>query len=200
MSHNTKSSGAFEYACFTRPGIFVVNQICQFMHQSTSTHWQAVNRVLRYFKGAICQCLLITLSSNFDLIAYSDADWAGHPDDRRSTGGVCIFLRPNLISWLAKKQSTVFWSNTASEYRSLATAAAELLWTFQLLHELGNHVKTPPALNCVNGSLFPYSLNQFFVSGPNNQADDRYVREQVLNKDLVIQFVSSRCQLDNTFT
>lgn len=76
------------------------------MHTLTTIHWTAVKRIFRYIKGTINHGLLFTKSSSLALTYFSDVDWAGNPDDRRSTSGLCIFLNNNLISWSAKKQST----------------------------------------------------------------------------------------------
>ena len=98
--------GALQYLTLTRPDIqFAVNKACQFMHSPTLLHWQAVKRILRYLRGTIHDGLTIHGSSNCGLIAYSDADWASNPDDRKSTSGYCIFMGPNLILWCAQKQS-----------------------------------------------------------------------------------------------
>eukprot|EP00268_Persea_americana_P031619 TRINITY_DN30830_c2_g1_i1.p1 TRINITY_DN30830_c2_g1~~TRINITY_DN30830_c2_g1_i1.p1 ORF type:complete len:165 (+),score=21.71 TRINITY_DN30830_c2_g1_i1:236-730(+) len=119
--------GALQYHTWTRPNIaFAVNQVCQFMHDTTTDHWTAVKRILRYVKGTINHGIMFTKSSTLTLTCFSDANWAGNPDDHRSTSGLCVFLGKDLISWSAKKQHTVAKSSTESEYRSLAHSAAEL--------------------------------------------------------------------------
>jgi hypothetical protein len=87
--------------------------------------------------GTISLGLQISKSSSTVVTAFSDADWAGCPDDRRSTGGFAVYVGSNLVSWNAKKQATVSRSCTEAEYKSLANATAEVMWVQTLLDELG---------------------------------------------------------------
>jgi hypothetical protein len=143
--------GSLQYLSLTRPDLaFVVNRVCQFMHRPTKLHWQAVKRILRYLKHSITHGLLLHKNSSTSIQAYSDADWAGCPDDRCSTGAYCVFLGTNLISWTSRKQPTVSRSSKEAEYKSVANTAAELLWLCSLLQELGVPRPNPPKLRCDN--------------------------------------------------
>ncbi|GKC98582.1 ribonuclease H-like domain-containing protein [Tanacetum coccineum] len=75
-------------------------------------------------------------SSTTDLVAYSDADWAGCPTTWRSTSDYCIFLGNNLLSWSSKRQPMISRSSAEAEYRGVANAVAETCWLRNLLREL----------------------------------------------------------------
>ncbi|XP_026420622.1 uncharacterized protein LOC113316688 [Papaver somniferum] len=91
--------GALQYANITLHDIsFAVNKACQHMQSPTEAHWTAVKRILRYLQGTLGFGLHFKCSSYLQVQAFSDVDWAGDSTDRRSTGGMEIFLGPNLIS------------------------------------------------------------------------------------------------------
>ena len=120
--------GALQYLTLTRPDLsFAVNKVCQFLHAPTTAHWVAVKRILRYVCGTRNMGLKIRKSKSMLVSAFSDADWAGCVDDRRSTGGFAVFLGGNLVSWCARKQATVSRSSTEAEYKALANATAEMM-------------------------------------------------------------------------
>lgn len=96
--------GALQYLTLTRPDLsFAVNKVCQFLHSPTTTHWEAVKRILRYVQGTIGLVIKIRKSKSILVSAFSDADWAGCPDDRRTIGGFAVFLGCSIISWCARK-------------------------------------------------------------------------------------------------
>lgn len=68
------------------------------MHAPTANHGQAVKIILRFLKVTINDALVYR-SGSFTLLVFSDADYVGDPDGRRSTGGYGVYLGPNLISW-----------------------------------------------------------------------------------------------------
>jgi hypothetical protein len=137
---------AFHYLTFTRPDLsFAVHQVCQYMASPTSVHLTAAKRILRYLKGTLHLGLSFR-PGPLTLSAFTDADWAGDPDDRRSTSGLLVYLGPNPITWSAKKQLTVSRSSTESEYRALALASAEVCWLRTLLKDLGVFISEAPIL------------------------------------------------------
>ncbi|XP_026439176.1 uncharacterized protein LOC113337807 [Papaver somniferum] len=89
--------GALQYLTWTRPELaYSVNQVCQFMHKPTSVHSVDAKRILKYVKGILDHGLFISKGLQV-LQGFSDADWAGSPDDRRSTTGLLLSLASNLV-------------------------------------------------------------------------------------------------------
>ncbi|KAJ4762199.1 Gag/pol [Rhynchospora pubera] len=194
--------GALQYATLTRPEIsFTVNKLSQFMHAPTETHWVAAKRVLRYLSGTIHHGLSINSTSSNIIHAYSDADWAGNVDDRRSTSGFCVYLGKNLVSWCAKKQPTVSRSSTEAEYRSLALTCTEILWLQFLLKELGVKMEAKPVLWCDNiGATFLAMNPMFHARTKHIEIDYHFVREQVAAKQIEVKFICSVDQLSDVMT
>ena len=115
--------GGLQYLTSTRPDIsYAVNSVCQFLHAPRTSHWSAAKRILRYICLTASYGLLHQSAPSYELSTFSDADWAGSPDDSRSTGGYAVFLGPNLIAWNARKQATVSRSSTEAEYKAVADA------------------------------------------------------------------------------
>jgi hypothetical protein len=102
-------------------------------------------------------CLVLHKSTS--LMAYSDADWAGCPDSRRSTLGYYVYYGNSLISWSSKRQTTVFRSSAEAEYRAVAHAVAECCWLRQLLQELCRHLTSATLVYYNNVSAFYMSSN-----------------------------------------
>jgi hypothetical protein len=165
------------------------------MHNPSELHWAAVKRILRYLNGTLDHGLSICASKDNTLYGFSDSDWAGCPDDRKSTTDYLIFLGPNLISWCSKKQPTMARSSIVAEYRSLAMATAELVWLRNLLHELGLALPSPISW-CDNlSATFLASNPAFHARTKHIELDYHFVREKVTTNSLCVRFICSQDQL-----
>lgn len=119
--------GLIYLANATRPDIaFVANVLSRFCSVPGITHWQFARRVLRYLKHT--SHYGITYTKNKDkLQAYTESDWAGDIDDRKSCTGNVIMLAGGPISWRSKKQASVALSTMEAEYVALAEVSKEVL-------------------------------------------------------------------------
>ena len=106
------------------------------MHSPIDGHWSLVKRIVWYLQGTTSYGLHITQGSSLSLHGFTDADWAGSLDDRKSTGGYLVYLGSTSISWKSGKQRTVARSSTEAEYKALADGTAEILWIRALLSDL----------------------------------------------------------------
>jgi len=194
--------GALQYLTFTRPDIcFAVNKVCQFMHAPTDSYWAAVKRILRYLKGTTSYGFHITRGSSFALHGFTDADWAGSIDDRKSTGGYLIFFGQTPISWKSGKQRTVARSSTEAEYKALADGTAEVIWLQYLLTDLQVPSVSTPTIWCDNlGATYLPANPIFHARTKHVEVDYHFVRDRVAKKEIQIRFVPSRDQLANVFT
>ncbi|XP_042505495.1 uncharacterized mitochondrial protein AtMg00810-like [Macadamia integrifolia] len=112
---------ALKYVTLTSPNVsFAVNKACQFIHAPSKDNWKLVKRILRILKYTRAHGLLIERSPKLLLQAFTEADWVGNGDERRSTSGYSMCLGPNFISWISCKQKTVTHSSTESEYKAMA--------------------------------------------------------------------------------
>ncbi|KAJ0798162.1 putative RNA-directed DNA polymerase [Helianthus annuus] len=195
-------AGALQYLTFTRPDIsYAVQQVCLFMHEPHDPHFAFMKRILRYIHGTLDYGIRIIRSNNHSLVAYSDADWGGCPDSRRSTSGYCVFLGDNLISWSSKRQPTVSRSSAEAEYRGVANAVAEATWIRNLLLELHLPLRSASIVYCDNVSAVYLSDNPVQHQRTKHiEIDIHFVREKVRVGDIRVLHVPTSLQYADIFT
>jgi len=117
--------GKLIYLLHTRPDIaYAVGVVSQFMHQPQINHMEAVRRIVRYLKGTTSYGILFQPNKHLKIQAYTDADWAGDQQDRRSTSGYFTLVGGNLVTWRSKKQKVVALSSAEAEFRGIARGLA----------------------------------------------------------------------------
>ncbi|XP_039690650.1 uncharacterized mitochondrial protein AtMg00810-like [Medicago truncatula] len=195
-------AGALQYLTFTRPTIsYAVQQICLFMRNSMDDHMQALRRILRYVQGTRQYGLHLYPSSTSSLISYTDADWGGCSDTRRSTSGYCVFLGDNLHSWSSKRQPTLSRSSAEVEYRSVANVVSESSWLRNLLLELHCPIYKATMVYCDNVSAIYLSGNPVqYQRTKHIEMDIHFVREKVARGQVRVLHVTSRYQIVDIFT
>ncbi|GJT66884.1 ribonuclease H-like domain-containing protein [Tanacetum coccineum] len=153
-------AGSLQHLTFTRPDIsYVVQHVCLHMHDPREPHLSTLKRILHYVCGTLDYGLQLFSSSTKDLVAYSNADWAGCPTTRRLTSGYCVFLGNNLLSWSSKRQPTLSRSSAEAEYRGVANAIVETCWLRNLLRELHTPLSSATLVYCDNVSVVYLSCN-----------------------------------------
>lgn len=121
--------------------------------------------------------------------------------DIRSTTGFGIFMGHNLVSWCAKKQHTVARSSIEADYRAMAQTAGDLVWLQELFSELLILSSTPHVLWCDNKSAIALACNPVFHARTKHiEIDYHFIREQVLNHQIVLYHISSEAQIADIFT
>lgn len=132
--------GCLTYATLTtRPDLCAATNIfSRFQSGYGDEHFKHAKRMLRYIKGTIDLKLVYKKNTDADvLIGYTDADWAGDKNDRKSTSGYVYKVFGNTVSWSSRKQPTVSLSSTEAEYIALANGMCEGKWLPSLLSKLG---------------------------------------------------------------
>ena len=96
-----------------------------------------LKRIIKYVSGTCDYGLFYSKESNLFLAGYSDSDWAGNADDRKSTIGRCFYVGANLVAWMSKKQNSVSLSTAEVEYIVAGSCCSQLLWIKKLLSDYG---------------------------------------------------------------
>nr|XP_048324153.1 secreted RxLR effector protein 161-like [Ziziphus jujuba var. spinosa] len=129
--------GSLMYLIATRPNIMhSVSLISRYMENPKQIHLLAAKRILRYLRGTMDFGLFYKMGEKSDLYGFTDSDYAGDLDDRRSTSGYVFMRGSAAISWLSKKQPLVTLSTTEAKFVAASCCACQVLWLRRLLEEL----------------------------------------------------------------
>ena len=180
--------GSLTYAAIcTRPDISAaVGVMSQFMANPNETHWSGVKRILRYLRGTTDFGLVYDGKSSVNLVGFSDADWAGDVNTRRSTSGYVFQLgNNNTITWSSRKQATVAKSTTEAEYVALSTATQEAIWLRRLIENLGIDMSAPTTMYEDNQGAMDLTKNPKHHGRTKHiDVSHHFVRERVATKEI----------------
>ncbi|XP_062085356.1 secreted RxLR effector protein 161-like [Humulus lupulus] len=131
--------GSLLYLTASRPDIsFSVGLCARYQANPKQSHLTAVKRIFKYLAETIEFGLWYSCDTNMSLVGYSDSDWAGSLDDRKSTYGGCFYIGNNLVSWFSKKQHSISLSTCEAEYIAAGTCCTQLIWLNKMLTDYGH--------------------------------------------------------------
>jgi len=193
--------GSLLYLTASRPDISFSVGICErYQSAPKEVHLKAVKRIIRYIKGTLDLGIWYPMGTTLDIIGYSDADWAGSADDRKSTSGACFYLGHCLVAWHSKKQNCIALSTAEAEYISAGSCSTQLLWMKSVLSDFRVPV-TSVSILCDNTSAINISKNPVLHSRTKHiELRYHFLRELVESSILQISYISTEDQLADILT
>jgi hypothetical protein len=200
--HYRSMIGSLLYVIASRPdGKQVVGMVARFQATPKESHVQAVKRIFRYLKGTIDIGLWYPSKDSFTLKAYSDVDWAGCVDERKSTSGGAFFLGESLVAWISKKQSSILLSTTKAEYIAVAECCTQIEWMKQTLQDIKIVFEEPTTIYSDNTSAISLSKNPAQHSKSKHiPIKYNYLSDQAENKNIKLEYVPTQEQVADIFT
>ena len=158
-----------------------------------------VKRIFWYLVHTLNLVLWYPKGSTFELLGYSDSDYASCKVERKSTSWTCQFLGQSLVSWSSKKQNCVSLSTAEAEYVVASACCAQLLWMRQTLLDFGCRF-TKILLLCDNESAIKLANNPISHSRTKHiDIRHHFLRDHKAKGDIEIRHVSTEKQLADIF-
>lgn len=180
--------------------IFLSQSSIPIMRKPQNCHWAAMKKILAYLKKTSEHGIRFGTELT-SLLGFTDADFAGDMDTRRSISGYIFLLNGGLIAWSSRRQKCVTLSTTEAEYVAACEAAREGVWLKRLLHELMPDWTEAVPLMCDNMSSIDLSKNPRF-NQLTKQIHVRYhfIRLAQEEKEIDVRHIPSKQQLADPFT
>ena len=194
--------GKLIYLSHTKLDIaYAVGVVSRFMHMPQIQHMTSVMRILRYLKGTSSRGLLFDKNDNLDLLSYTDADWGGDRDNRKSTSRYFTIVGGNLVTWKSKKQKVVALSSAEVEFWGIVKGITKVLWIRKLLGELNFPQKGSCSLFCDNKAAISISGNPVQHDRTKYVEINRHLIKEKLEKGIIsLPFVRLKDQLADILT
>ena len=174
-------------------------------YQSNSgiDHWRAAKKVMRYLQGTKDYMLMYRQTDNLDMVGYSDADFAGCVDSRKSTSGYIFIMVDGAISWRSVKQNLIVTSTMEAEFVSCFEATSQGVWLKSFIYGLRvmDSISRPLRIFCDNSAAVFLAKNN--KSGSRSKhIDIKYlaIREHVKEKQVVIEHISTELMIVDPLT
>ena len=150
--------GSLLYLTHSRPDIsYGVSVSSKYMQEPHELHWTATKRILHYVQGTIDYGIHYAARAQLDLTRFTESDWAGDGNDRKSTSGFVFMIGSRPICWSSKKQVALALSSVEAEYQGAVNAAIQEVWLHGILTKF--RIQTSPIVDilCDNQSTIKIS-------------------------------------------
>lgn len=179
----------------TRPDIaFIVGMLGRYLSNPGQKHWVAAKRVMRYLQRTKDLMLTYRRSDNIEIIGYSDSDFAGCQDSRKSTTGYIFLLAGGAIAWKSAKQTLIASSTMEAEFVACYEASNQAIWLRNFISGLRvvGRVDRPLRLFCDNNAAVLYSNNNR-SSSKSRHIDIKFlvVKERVQSGSVSIEHIGT---------
>ena len=135
--HFKQIVGSLMYLSSTRPDImYAVSMISRYMEHPTEKHLNAARMILRYVRGTFDLGVFYKEGDDLKMVGYTDSDYAGDIDDRKSTSRSIFMMSSGAICWSSKKQAIVTLSITEAEFVAAAACSCQTIWLRKMLEIL----------------------------------------------------------------
>ena len=193
--------GSLLYVTASRPDVmFSVCMCARFQASPRESHLKATKRILRYLKYTQNVGLWYPKGAKFELVGYSNSDYAGYKVERKSALGTCQLLERSLISWSSKKQNSVALSTAKAKYISVGSFCAQILWMMATLNDFGIKFKKVP-LFCDNESAIKLTNNPVQHARTKHiDVRHHFIRDHQQKGVICIESVGTEDQLADIFT
>ncbi|TQE11048.1 hypothetical protein C1H46_003308 [Malus baccata] len=194
--------GSLLYLTITRPDIaFAVGIVSRYLQEPRKPHLEAAKDILNYVNSTLDFGLLYKTGAGFVMNGYTDADFGGDMDDRRSTSGYVFLCDSTSVSWCNKKQDSVSLSTTEAEYKAASLAAQECVWLRRLIKDVYQPCGKSTTLFCDNQSAIKLASNPIFHARTKHiEIEHHFIREKVLDGTVKNEHVSSKENVADIFT
>jgi hypothetical protein len=184
--------GSLMYAMLgTRPDLaYSVTALSQFNVDPSVDHWKSIKHIFRYLSSTKQLCLTYSgKTENRHLYGFTDSDWGGDNNDRRSISAYTFLLAHGAVSWQSKKQKTVALSSVEAEYMASTAATKEALWFRQFLSELMVKTRLPIPINSDSRGAIALTKNPEYHSRTKHiDIQYHFVRNHVIEGRIVFNY------------
>lgn len=194
--------GSLMYLTTMRPDImYVVSLISQFMQVPHESHWRGAKIILRYVSGVHNFGIHYSPNYKFELVGYTDSDWASSMEDQKSTSSYVFSLDSRVVSWSSKKHATVTLSSIEAEYIAAAAASCQAIWIQRILEYMHLVQEHPITIFCANSSAIAMTKNPLFHARSKYiEICHHFIRDLVQNGTMELQFFPTSKKVVDIFT